>query len=117
MLLNGGLAAIEAIAEANGQGPRFYRLYLPHDDVLTNSILTRAWNSGFDALILTTDTWQLGWRHDDVATSNDAFYKGIAADLGLSDPVFRTRLRSGGIDPAKDPLAAGAPGAERRSPG
>ena len=81
---------------------------MPHDDELTLSLLHRAWDSGFDALILTTDTWQLGWRHDDVATSNYAFYRGIGADLGLTDPVFQKRLAEKGIDPKKDPKAAGA---------
>lgn len=79
---------------------------MPHDDELTVSLLRRAWDSGFDALILTTDTWQLGWRHDDVAQSNYAFYRGLGADLGLSDPVFRERCREDGIDPDEDVVAA-----------
>ncbi|KAK7744681.1 hypothetical protein SLS53_003570 [Cytospora paraplurivora] len=95
-------------AEKIPPGPRFFQLYMPHDDELTISLLTRAHKSGFTACILTTDTWQLGWRHDDVATSNYAFYRGIGADLGLSDPVFQKRLRERGIDPKKQPEEAGA---------
>lgn len=87
---------------------RFYQLYMPHDDELTLSLLTRAHEAGFAACILTTDTWQLGWRHDDAATSNYAFYRGIGADLGLSDPVFRRRLAERGIDPRTQPEEAGA---------
>lgn len=49
------------------------------------------------ACIFTVDTWSLGWRHDDVATSNYAFYKGVACDLGLSDPVFMERMKAEGI--------------------
>ena len=60
------------------------------------------------ACILTTDTWQLAWRHDDVANSNYAFYRGIGADIGLTDPVFQRRLAADGIDPARDPERAGA---------
>lgn len=89
-------------------GPRFFQLYMPHDDELTISLLVRAHASGFTACILTTDTWQLGWRHDDIATSNYAFYRGIGADLGLTDPVFRRRLAEQGIDPDKQPEEAGA---------
>ena len=81
---------------------------MPHNDELTVSLLKRAWNSGFDACFLTTDTWQLGWRHDDVATGNYAFYRGIGADLGLSDPVFQKILAEHGIDPVKEPERAGA---------
>jgi isopentenyl diphosphate isomerase/L-lactate dehydrogenase-like FMN-dependent dehydrogenase len=50
----------------------------------------------------------LGWRHDDVATSNYAFYHGIGADLGLSDPVFQNRFKERGIDPKKQSNEAGA---------
>ncbi|MCJ1244333.1 hypothetical protein MMC30_001531 [Trapelia coarctata] len=100
-LSTAGSTSIEAVAAANGPGPRFYQLYLPHDDELTISLLTRAFTSGFDVCVLTTDTWQLGWRHDDVASGNYAFYRGIGADLGLSDPVFTQRLRERGIDPGK----------------
>ena len=81
---------------------------MPHDDELTVSLLTRAHNADFMACILTTDTWQLGWRHDDVATGNYAFYRGIGADLGLSDAVFQQRLREQGIDSDKQPEEAGA---------
>ncbi|KAE8364823.1 FMN-dependent dehydrogenase [Aspergillus caelatus] len=107
-LSTAGSTPIEKVAEENGKGPRFYQLYMPHDDELTLSLLNRAWQSGFDALILTTDTWQLGWRHDDVANSNYAFYRGIGADLGLADPVFQKRCREEGIDPEKDIVAASA---------
>jgi isopentenyl diphosphate isomerase/L-lactate dehydrogenase-like FMN-dependent dehydrogenase len=121
-LSTAGSCPIEDVAAANDAGrasaaqndklpsaaPRFYQLYMPHDDELTISLLTRAHDSGYAACILTTDTWQLGWRHDDVATSNYAFYRGIGADLGLSDPVFRRRMAERGIDPEKQPEEAGA---------
>ncbi|PIG88356.1 L-lactate dehydrogenase [Aspergillus arachidicola] len=107
-LSTAGSTPIEKVAEANGKGPRFYQLYMPHDDELTLSLLNRAWKSGFDALILTTDTWQLGWRHDDVANSNYTFYRGTGADLGLTDPVFQKRCREEGIDLEKDIVAASA---------
>lgn len=106
-LSTAGSTPIETVGAANGSGnPRFFQLYMPHDDELTLSLLTRARDAGFDALLLTTDTWQLGWRHDDVANSNYAFYRGRGADLGLSDPVFRQRCRDDGIDPDRDIVAA-----------
>lgn len=124
-LSTAGSTSIEAVAAANDAGRaapeavkvegadnehsvRFFQLYMPHDDELTRSLLTRAIESGFGACILTTDTWQLGWRHDDVFTSNYAFYRGIGADLGLTDPVFRKRLEEWGIDADKEPERAGA---------
>ena len=124
-LSTAGSSTIEDVAAANDAGRqvseamkvegadndspvRFFQLYLPHDEQLTVSILKRAVDSGFTACILTTDTWQLGWRHDDIATSNYAFYRGIGADMGLSDPVFQKRLKEMGIDPQKFPEGAAA---------
>lgn len=107
-LSTAGSCPIEDVGKANGEGPRFFQLYMPHDDELTVSLLQRAVDSGFTACILTTDTWQLGWRHDDVNSSNYAFYHGLGADLGLSDPVFKKRLAADGIDPVTMPNEAGA---------
>ncbi|KAL4964781.1 L-lactate dehydrogenase [Aspergillus stella-maris] len=106
-LSTAGSTPIEKVGEANGaNATRFYQLYMPHDDELTISLLKRAHESGFTACILTTDTWQLGWRHDDIAASNYAFYRGTGADLGLSDPVFQKRCKEEGIDIEKDPITA-----------
>ena len=106
-LSTAGSRPIEEVGEANGNGPRFYQLYMPHDDELTLSLITRAHKSGFTACILTVDTWQLGWRHNDIATANYAFYKGKGCDLGWSDPVFQKHLKKAGVDPEKDPKRAG----------
>ncbi|KAL6159348.1 hypothetical protein ACJBU6_03429 [Exserohilum turcicum] len=125
-LSTAGSQSIEDVGKANDQGVRngqgengtaagggekgvrFFQLYMPHDDELTRSLLQRAVDSGFTACILTLDTWQLGWRHDDVANSNYAFYHGLGADLGLTDPVFQQRLKEKGIDPTTQPNEAGA---------
>ncbi|KAG4414204.1 hypothetical protein IFR04_012651 [Cadophora malorum] len=107
-LSTAGSTPIEDVGQANGNGPRFFQLYMPHDDELTISLLKRAHQSGFTACILTLDTWQLGWRHHDTAESNYAFYHGTGADLGLSDPVFQKRLKDAGIDPIKQPNEASA---------
>jgi isopentenyl diphosphate isomerase/L-lactate dehydrogenase-like FMN-dependent dehydrogenase len=95
-------------SDSNNGAPRFFQLYMPHDDEFTLSLLGRAHDAGFTGVLLTTDTWQLGWRQDDVATSNYAFYRGIGADLGLTDPVFKRRLAERGVDAAKDPAKAAA---------
>ena len=39
----------------------------------TLSLLNRAWKSGFDVLMLTTDTWQLAWRPTDINIANYTF--------------------------------------------
>lgn len=35
-LSTAGSTPIQAVAEANGAGPRFFQLYMPHDDELTS---------------------------------------------------------------------------------
>ncbi|KAK7740842.1 hypothetical protein SLS62_010986 [Diatrype stigma] len=97
--------------DGNGDGGalRFYQLYWSPDDAVTLSMLERAARAGYAALLLTTDTWQLGWRHDDAAAGNYAFYhEHGAGDLGLSDAAFRQRLKEEGIDPETSPKEAGA---------
>ena len=45
---------------------------------------------------------RVGWliirRHNDIANSNYAFYRGIGAEMGTSDPVFRKRIKEHGLD-------------------
>lgn len=58
--------SIEDVAQSNGEGsPRFFQLYFGHDDEITVSLLTRAHAAGFQACIVTLDTWQLGMRFTD----------------------------------------------------
>ena len=66
------------MGKSNGNGPRFYQLYLPHDDELALSLLNRAWKSGFDVCIMTLDTDQLAWRHQDAKTANYAYLKKLS---------------------------------------
>jgi len=108
-LSSAGSYSIEDIAKANRQGPRFFQLYQSPDDEVCISMIKRGFESGYDVCMLTTDTWSLGWRHNDVFTGNYAFYhEHGAGDLGLQDPIFQQRLKNSGIDPSKSPKEAGA---------
>ena len=59
---------IEDVAKANGEGTRWFQLYWPsnENDEITISILNRAKKAGFTALIVTLDTYILGWRPSDM---------------------------------------------------
>ncbi|KAF5343244.1 hypothetical protein D9758_013410 [Tetrapyrgos nigripes] len=86
----------------NAQSPRFFQLYMGHDDEVTISLLERAWKSGFDVCMLTVDTWQLGWRPTDINIANYIFYYptgGVGNEIGTSDPVF---MRKYGEELKKD---------------
>lgn len=60
--------SIEDVAAANGDGTRWFQLYWPENsnDDITASILNRAKKSGFTALLVTLDTFVLGWRPSDM---------------------------------------------------
>ena len=60
--------SIEDVAKANGDGVRWYQLYWPSNENndITLSILERAKKAGFSALVVTLDTYILGWRPTDM---------------------------------------------------
>ncbi|GHJ59856.1 oxidoreductase [Nocardioides sp. OK12] len=96
--------SIEQVAEASGDGARWYQLYWPSDPELCESFLSRAQASGYTHLVVTLDTTMLGWRPQDL----DRGYLPFLANQGIasytSDPVFNARLEK----PAdEDPTGAG----------
>jgi isopentenyl diphosphate isomerase/L-lactate dehydrogenase-like FMN-dependent dehydrogenase len=108
-LSSAGSYSIEDVAAANGNGTRFFQLYQSPDDEVALSMLERAHKNGFTACMLTTDTWQLAWRHNDVHMGNYAFYHehGVGG-IGLNDPVFLKRLKEADIDYEVESKKAGA---------
>ncbi|KIP11603.1 hypothetical protein PHLGIDRAFT_27836 [Phlebiopsis gigantea 11061_1 CR5-6] len=89
---NSATRTIEAVAAANGDGHRWYQLYRPIDDAITLSILSRAKQSGFTALVLTVDAPVSGWRPRDIGGAYLPTLHGFGAQVGLSDPVFAAAL-------------------------
>jgi lactate 2-monooxygenase len=86
--------SIEDVAEANGDGPRWFQLYWPNDDGVCASILDRARAAGFSVLVVTLDTWSLGWRPTDLDRAYLPFIRGVGTAVTFSDPVFRAGLAS-----------------------
>ncbi|KAI1319404.1 putative FMN dependent dehydrogenase [Xylariaceae sp. FL0255] len=89
--------SIEDVAKANGDGVRWYQLYWPeneHNDI-TISILKRAQTSGFSVLVVTLDTYILGWRPSDMDNGYNPFLRNdqIGVAIGLTDPVFRKHFK------------------------
>lgn len=58
--------SIEQVADASGDGERWYQLYWPRTDEITISLLDRAWKNGYTTLVVTLDTFQLGYRPGDL---------------------------------------------------
>jgi len=84
--------SIDEIAAASGDGPRWFQLYWPNDDDVCASILGRARAAGFTTLVVTLDTWLLGWRPHDLDQSYLPFIRGTGLAVYFSDPAFRAGL-------------------------
>jgi lactate 2-monooxygenase len=63
--------SIEQVAAANGDGDRWYQLYWPKPQAedFTASLLSRAKANGFKVLVVTLDTFMIGWRPSDLDES------------------------------------------------
>ena len=85
---------METVAEAAPDASRFYQLYWPKDMELAESFVRRATAAGFGAIVVTLDTWSLGWRPRDLALAHLPFLQGLGIANYLSDPVFRSRLKA-----------------------
>ncbi|KAI0298144.1 FMN-dependent dehydrogenase [Multifurca ochricompacta] len=84
--------SIEAVAKASGNGHRWYQLYWPRTNEVTLSLLSRAKAEGYTALVVTLDTFQIGWRPHDLDTAYLPFAAGVGVQVGTSDPVFMSRF-------------------------
>jgi lactate 2-monooxygenase len=60
----------------------------PKTDEVTLSLLKRAKENKYSALVVTLDTMLLGWRPHDLDTSYLPFVHGVGTQVGTSDPVF-----------------------------
>ena len=94
---------MEKIAEANGDGPRFYQLYWGKSDALAESFVKRAEAIGCRAIFITLDTLILGWRPRDLDIGFSPFLRGQGIAQYTSDPVFRALLPQ---TPEENPLGA-----------
>jgi lactate 2-monooxygenase len=79
-------------AHEEGDAPRWFQLYPSSDDGLNRSLIDRAEEAGYTALVVTVDTPLLGWRERDVENAYLPFLDGEGLANYFSDPVFREHL-------------------------
>ncbi len=84
--------ALEEIAEAGGEGPRWFQLYWPNDRALAASFVNRAEAAGYGAIVLTVDTFVPGWKPRDLQQAWLPFLNGMGVANYFQDPVFRAAL-------------------------
>ncbi|MGH3900755.1 MAG: lactate 2-monooxygenase [Pseudonocardiaceae bacterium] len=70
----------------------WYQLYWSRDHELAESLVGRAEAAGYRAIVVTVDTWSLGWRPRDLELAHLPFLRAEGIANYLSDPVFRSRL-------------------------
>jgi lactate 2-monooxygenase len=86
-----------------GSTPGLFQLYTPNDRELAESLVRRAEAAGFKAIVITLDTWILGWRPRDLNHANFPQLRGYCLANYFSDPRFRAMLEK---SPEEDPRAA-----------
>ena len=110
--------SIEEVAAANGDGRRWFQVYVWKDRALLRDMIERAAAAGYEALVVTVDTANLGRRERDVRRGFDA-----AAEARLGhDPrrhrpsVMDLAFRPLGTDPIRQrgDLAVGQRTARRQ---
>jgi lactate 2-monooxygenase len=94
---------LEDIAQAAGDAPRWFQLYWPRGEELAASLVRRAEEAGYGAIVVTLDTWLLGWRPRDLQLAYLPFLQSIGIANYLADPVFRAALAA---PPEEDPQGA-----------
>lgn len=88
-----GSVPMEQLAAAIGDAPRWFQLYAGKSQEISASLVARAQEAGFEALVVTVDTVLLGWRERDLGQSFVPFTGGRGMANHLSDPAFRGMLR------------------------
>ncbi|MEU6492499.1 lactate 2-monooxygenase [Streptomyces sp. NPDC046984] len=83
---------MEQVAEASGDGERWFQLYWAKDREVTRSFLARAKSAGFTALLVTLDTPMLAWRPRDLDQAYLPFLHGVGTANYFSDPAFQAGL-------------------------
>ena len=96
--------SMEDIADQLGGRPAWYQLYWVSDKEVTQSFISRALRSGYQAIVLTVDSPMVGWRDRDRRNAYLPFLSGEGIAQYATDPVFRSRLAE---PPEADRAAAG----------
>jgi isopentenyl diphosphate isomerase/L-lactate dehydrogenase-like FMN-dependent dehydrogenase len=81
---------LEDLAEIGG--PRWFQLYWPNDPEIAESIVNRAESNGYEAIVVTVDTFIPGWKPRDLQQAWLPFLEGVGNANYLQDPVFRSQL-------------------------
>ncbi|MEK4228255.1 alpha-hydroxy acid oxidase [Solibacillus sp. FSL H8-0538] len=85
--------SMEQIAETAPHHTKWFQLYWSTNEDISFSMVERAEQAGFEAIVLTIDTVMLGWREHDVRNQFSPLKKGFSRGNYETDPVFMSTLR------------------------
>ena len=83
-------ATMEDVAATLGEAPRWFQLYWPKDDDLAASFVRRAEDAGYGAIVVTLDTFLLGWRDATFRMPISPFFEGEGWRTTSATPSFGT---------------------------
>lgn len=85
---------LEEVAPHFGDTPGFFQLYTPNNRELAESLVARAEAAGYTAIVVTLDTWALGYRPRDLQHGIFPQLRGACLANYTSDPVFSSLLET-----------------------
>ncbi|MGX9133060.1 alpha-hydroxy acid oxidase [Rummeliibacillus sp. JY-2-4R] len=81
--------SIEEIASAAPDSSKWFQLYwAPCDPEISYSMVKRAEQAGYEAIVLTIDTMMLGWRETDMRNQFSPISEGYGKGNWATDPAF-----------------------------
>ncbi|MFI9273516.1 alpha-hydroxy-acid oxidizing protein [Kitasatospora sp. NPDC052896] len=83
---------MEEVVPHAGGTPVFFQLYLPNDRELAASFIQRAESSGYSGILLTVDSWTLGFRPNDLVIGNFPQFRGFCMQNYYTDENFLKHL-------------------------
>ena len=85
---------LEDVIAHCGDTPAYFQLYTPKNRELAESLIARAEQAGYRALVVTLDTWVTGWRPRDLKAANFPQLRGHVLENYFCDPVFQSLLQN-----------------------
>jgi lactate 2-monooxygenase len=94
--------SLEEIGKVSGDHPHWFQLYWGRDHDFTKSLINRAENAGYSAIVVTLDTRLFAWRERDLQLAYLPFLYGEGLINYFTDPVFLAAVG----DPVKSRMEA-----------
>ncbi|MGM8365757.1 alpha-hydroxy-acid oxidizing protein [Virgibacillus sp. W0181] len=87
---------IEEVSKAVPDSPKWFQLYWSNNEAITFSMAKRAENLGYEAIVLTVDTFMFGWREKDMGNRFSPLKEGFGKANYETDEVFLKHLSEEG---------------------